>query len=119
MILRRVARPLLGSIFIFGGDDDPRLDPIVRIGAGVALALGVLPRASALVLAGSLVQAILTGQRYWEYSDPKERRAHEINLLKNLGLLGGLLLASADTKAKPSIRWRAKRVAGKVAERLP
>jgi len=31
--------------------------------------------------------------------------------MKNLGLLGGLMLATADTHGKPSLTWRAKRAA--------
>jgi putative oxidoreductase len=135
MILRKVARPLLGSIFIAGGvntllaphaeepatepDADVKLDSMIKITAGAALAFSVLPRIAALVLASKLVPATLAGHRFWEHEDPKERSAEEVQFLKNLGLLGGLLLASADTRGKPSLRWRAKRAAGRVGDRLP
>jgi hypothetical protein len=33
-----------------------------------------------------------------------------MHFLKNLGLLGGLLLAAADTEGRPSIGWRAERL---------
>jgi putative oxidoreductase len=144
MILRRVARPLLGSIFIFGGVNELRqldahaqaaepvvkpmptepeqavkLDAAVKVIAGSALAMGVLPRLAALLLAGSLVPTTIAGHRFWEQEDPQERSQQQIHFMKNLGLLGGLLLASADTKGKPSLGWRAKRVANKVGDRLP
>ena len=32
---------------------------------------------------------------------------HEVHFMKNLGLLGGLLLAAADTRASPGLAWRA------------
>lgn len=136
MILRRVARPLLGSIFVWGGinalrqtephatvvggsdpESEVKLDGLVKVAAGLALAMGVLPRLAALLLASNLVPTTLAGHRFWESKDPQERAAQEIHFLKNLGLLGGLLLASADTEGKPSVGWRAKRMANRVGER--
>jgi putative oxidoreductase len=148
MILRRMARPLLASVFVSGGvnalrqleqhvavakpflgrtvgkaadalpDQVPtepetvvKLDALVKIGAGTLLALGKLPRLAALMLAASLVPTTLAGHRFWELDDPKERSAQLIQFLKNLGLLGGLLLASADTHGKPSLGWRARHAA--------
>jgi len=35
-------------------------------------------------------------------------------VLKNVGLLGGLLLAAVDTSAAPSLGWRARRAARRV-----
>jgi uncharacterized membrane protein YphA (DoxX/SURF4 family) len=86
-----------------------KLDAAVKIGAGIALGLGRFPRLAALLLAGSLVPTTAAGHRFWEYEDPQERAAHQIHFLKNLGLLGGLLIAAADTHGKPSVTWRAKR----------
>jgi uncharacterized membrane protein YphA (DoxX/SURF4 family) len=86
-----------------------KIDALVKIGAGAALALGKLPRLSAALLAASLVPTTLAGHPFWELDDPKERSAQRIQFLKNLGLLGGLLLASADTEGKPSLGWRARR----------
>ena len=43
----------------------------------------------------------LAGHPFWTVKDPAERRHHETHFLKNLGLLGGLLLAAADTQGKP------------------
>ncbi len=88
-----------------------KLDAAVKIGAGVALGLGRFPRLSAFLLAGSLVPTTAATHRYWEYEDPQERAAQQIHFLKNLGLLGGLMLAAADTHGKPSLSWRAKRAA--------
>lgn len=52
-----------------------RLDAAVKIGAGIALALGKFPRLSALLLAGSLVPTTIAAHRYWEIDDPAERAA--------------------------------------------
>ena len=87
-----------------------RADAGVKIGAGLLLALGKAPRLSAAALATSLVPTTLTEHRFWEMRDPEQRKAHQIHFVKNLSLLGGLLLATADTEGKPSVAWRARRV---------
>jgi putative oxidoreductase len=94
---------------------DPRLptDPrtLVRlkagadVAAGLLLATGRLTRPAAAVLAANLIPTTFAGHPFWTV--PKEERsAHEIHFLKNLGLLGGLLLAAADTQGKPGLGYR-------------
>ncbi len=63
----------------------------IQVGAGITLALGVLPRLSALLLAGSLVPTTLAGHRFWEEEDAA-RTQQTIQFLKNAAMLGGLLL---------------------------
>jgi putative oxidoreductase len=92
-----------------------KLNAAAQIGAGVLLALGKFPRLSAAVLASSTIPTTLTGHRFWEKEDPKERAQQQIHFFKNLGLLGGLLLAAADTHGKPSAAWRAKHAARSAA----
>ena len=148
MLVRRIARPLLASSFIWGGIDTLRnpqsrvpgarpvveaiteqadkqlpvqvprdveqwvkIDAGVKVGAGALFALGKFPRFSALLLAGSVVPTTLAGHRFWEHDDPKERFGQLSHFLKNLGLLGGLLLAAVDTEGKPSVGYRARRSA--------
>jgi putative oxidoreductase len=152
MLVRRIARPLLASSFIWGGIDTLRnpqsrvpgaapiveqiaevadkqlpvevprdveqwvkIDAAVKVGAGSLFALGKLPRLSALLLVGSIVPTTLAGHRFWEHDDPKERFGQLSHFLKNLGLLGGLLIAAVDTEGKPSMGWRAKKTAGAAA----
>jgi uncharacterized membrane protein YphA (DoxX/SURF4 family) len=86
-----------------------RVDAGVKVGAGVLLALGKAPRLSAAALAASLIPTTLAGHRFWEEEDPELRTQHQIHFAKNLGLLGGLMLAAADTEGKPSLAWRARR----------
>jgi uncharacterized membrane protein YphA (DoxX/SURF4 family) len=142
MLLRRIARPMLAGIFVYGGVSalrDPeghakaaqpvldrvadrvpveevpsnvtlvRVDAGVKIGAGLLLALGKAPRLASAALATSLVPTTVAAHRFWEIEDPERRQAEQIQFLKNLGLLGGLMLASADTEGKPSLAWRARR----------
>jgi hypothetical protein len=48
----------------------------------------------------------MAGHRYWTFDDPAQRKMQKIHLLKNLSILGGLLLAVADTEGKPGLAWR-------------
>jgi uncharacterized membrane protein YphA (DoxX/SURF4 family) len=92
-----------------------RIDAGVKVGAGTLFALGKLPRLSAVALTASIVPTTLAGHRFWEHDDPKERFGQLSHFLKNLGLLGGLLLAAVDTEGKPSVGWRARRAASRAA----
>ncbi|ROT33663.1 DoxX family protein [Micromonospora sp. HM5-17] len=89
-----------------------RLNAAVQVVGGVLLATGRLSRPAAAVLAGSLVPTTLAGHPYWTFEDPAERRGHRIHFMKNLGLIGGLLLAAADTRGRPSLGWRTSHAVG-------
>lgn len=88
-----------------------RLDAAAKIAGGLALATGRVPRLSALVLVASLVPTTAAGHRFWEESDPAARKAQRLHFVKNCAILGGLLLAAVDTDGKPSVGWRARRMA--------
>ena len=68
----------------------------VMVGAGTLLALGRVPRLSALTLAASLIPTTLAGHSYWTIEDPVARKTQRIQFHKNLAMLGGLLLAAID-----------------------
>jgi uncharacterized membrane protein YphA (DoxX/SURF4 family) len=94
---------------------DPRIptDPrtLVRIKAasdvvaGMALATGHLTRPAAVVLAAGLVPTTIAGHPVWD-TPAEQRRQQEVHFFKNLGLLGGLLLAVVDTEGRPGLRYR-------------
>lgn len=86
-----------------------QIDGAVKVIAGTMLALGKLPRLSALALIASLVPTTLAGHRPWDAKDPAAKQAHTLHLLKNASMTGGLLLAAVDTSGKPSVGWRARR----------
>ena len=148
MLIRRIARPMLASVFVVSGVDtlrnpgprgqmaqgfvdksveilpnevtnnvptDPttlvRINGAVQVGGGVLLALGKFPRVASLGLAGSLVPTTLAGHAFWEETDPAKKAAQRTQFLKNVSLLGGLLIASVDTEGKPSLAWRGRRKA--------
>lgn len=139
MLLRRVARPLLASVFIADGwravrrpeaeiEHLPQArtalasvadrvplpvspDLLVRAGgaakivAGSLLGLGIAPRAAATVLTVLHLPTALAAHPFWEIKG-EERREHMLGLLRDAAILGGLLLAAADTAGKPSLAWR-------------
>jgi uncharacterized membrane protein YphA (DoxX/SURF4 family) len=88
-----------------------KVDAGVKIAAGSLLALGTAPRLAATALAASLVPTTLAAHRFWEETDEQRRREQQIHFLKNVGLLGGLLIAAADTAGRPSLGWRGRHAA--------
>jgi putative oxidoreductase len=73
--------------------------------AGLALATGHATRPAAAVLAAGLVPTTFAGHPFW--AEPREtRQQQQTQFLKNLGLLGGLLLAAVDTEGQPGLRYR-------------
>ena len=160
MLVRRIARPLMSTIFIAGGIDalrnpaprakaatplieegketlpnsvtssvpeDPetlvRINGAIQVGGGILLATGKAPRIASIALAGSLVPTTLAGHAFWNETDPEAKAAQKIQFLKNVSLLGGLLIAAVDTEGKPSLAWRGRRAArkaqGTIAGALP
>ena len=89
-------------------EDAVRLNGAVQMAAGTLLALGRFPRLSALALAGTLVPTTLAGHRFWEAEEDTDRAQQRIHFLKNLSMLGGLLITASDTAGKPSLAWRAR-----------
>ncbi|WP_377271730.1 DoxX family protein [Peterkaempfera sp. SMS 1(5)a] len=85
-----------------------RLNGAVQLAAGVMLVLGRQPRLAALTLAATLVPVTWAGHRFWEFEDPERREQQLIHLLKNVSMMGGLLLAAADTAGRPSLAWRGR-----------
>jgi putative oxidoreductase len=88
-----------------------RLNAAVQVVAGTMLALGRLPRLSALALAASLVPTTAAGHQFWAAEDPKDRAQQRIHFLKNASMLGGLLIAAGDTAGQPSLAWRGRNAA--------
>jgi putative oxidoreductase len=85
-----------------------KVNAAAQVAAGIALGLGRFPRLAASVLAVSLAPTTMAGHRFWEKEDSADRAAQRTHFLKNVGLLGGLLIASADTHGKPSLSWRSR-----------
>ena len=90
----------------------------VEVVAGSTLALGIAPRLSALTLLGALVPTTVAGHPFWEEEEPSTRGAQQVQFLKNLAIVGGLLLAAVDTAGRPSVGWWARRAAARGVERV-
>lgn len=152
MLIRRIARPLLATVFIGQGVDslrDPQAaaeaarptvtglrtlpDPVaakiptdaktlarinagVQIGGGMLLATGKMPRAASAALACTVIPGNLGAHMFWNETDPERRTRKRRDFLADLSLLGGLLIAAADTAGKPSLGWRGRRAAERIPE---
>lgn len=107
---------------VVGLPDDPvtlvRLNGAVQVAGGVLLAANKLPRLASLALAGSLVPTTLAGHPFWEEVDENAKKQQRTQFLKNMGMLGGLLLSATDTGGRPSLSWRARKSAGRAADKV-
>ena len=110
---RRIGQALLSVVFMKSGADvarspGPRVDKAAKLGfpnpelavranavamvaGGAALALNKVPRLAALGLIASMVPTTVAGHPFWEF-EGADRKAQEIHFLKNVGLIGGLML---------------------------
>lgn len=117
-MVRAATRALLAGIFIVGGwgalskpggrptkvaaagIPQPELavaiNGAVMVVAGLLLGLGVIPKAAATVLIGSMVPTTLVGHAFWNEEPGSARENHLIQFLKNLGLIGGLLMVVTE-----------------------
>lgn len=91
-----------------------RANAAVHVGAGAALALGKAPRLSALTLAATMPATTYVGHQFWTETDPEARANQRTHFLKNLGLMGGLLLSSLDPD--PHKKFIARRAKDRVVE---
>ncbi|HWF28873.1 MAG TPA: DoxX family protein, partial [Mycobacterium sp.] len=94
-----------------------QINATVQIGGGLLLASGKLPRVASAALAFTVLPANLGTHMFWTESDPQRKAELRQAFLKDLSLLGGLVIASADTAGKPSLGWRGRRAAARLSER--
>jgi uncharacterized membrane protein YphA (DoxX/SURF4 family) len=93
-----------------------RVTAAVQIGAGLLLTTGKLPRLSSTALALSVVPGSLGAHAFWAETDPARKAEERRAFLADVGLVGGLIIASVDTEGRPSLGWRARRAARKAGE---
>jgi uncharacterized membrane protein YphA (DoxX/SURF4 family) len=113
-MLKSLGQILLAGTFIKGGTDaflqpGGRVDVLDAAGlpnpkaavelngaamtvGGTMLALDIAPKLAAVTLIGCLVPTTIVGHAFWKAEGEAARKAHLTQFLKNLGLLGGLLL---------------------------
>jgi uncharacterized membrane protein YphA (DoxX/SURF4 family) len=93
-----------------------RINAAVQVGGGLLLATGRLPRLASAALAFTVIPGSLGGHLFWNESDPELKIQKRRDLLTDLSLLGGLIIAAADTAGKPSLGWRSRQAAGRISE---
>ena len=100
-----------------------RANAAVQIGGGLLLATGRVPRLASAALAATVVPGSLGAHMFWTEVDPERKAQQRREFLTDVSLLGGLIIASADTAGKPSLGWRGRRAArhlgGAVSAALP
>jgi putative oxidoreductase len=117
-IIRSLGHLLLSGIFISGGAHafmepggrvnkvagagipEPKLavelNGAVMVIAGTLLGMGIAPKLAAAILIGSLVPTTTVGHAFWEEDTAAGRSNQQTQFLKNLGLIGGLLLVLTE-----------------------
>ncbi len=86
-----------------------RINGAVQIAGGALLAVGKFRRLATLALIGSLAPATYAGIQAWREGDENLRAEQRTELLKNVGLLGALVLAGLDREAASIRRWGKRR----------
>ena len=83
-----------------------RANGAAQVGAGLMLGMGRMPRTAATVLAATMVPSTYVSHPFWAAKDPTQRREERKAFMKNLAVLGGLLLAAVDTEGRPGVAYR-------------
>lgn len=105
----------VGKSFPADPETVARVAAAAQVGGGVLLATGKLPRLAAAALAVAILPASLGAHVFWGEADPVRKARKRRDFMVDVSLLGGLIIASADTAGKPSLAWRGRRTAHRVA----
>ena len=120
LLTRVAARWMLAPVFVIAGSEaftEPgarvakaedlgvpgpalatRANGAAMVAGGISLALGYKSRLAALGLIASLIPTTLAGHPFWNETDPAKIAAQRVQFLKNLGLMGGLLLVATERR---------------------
>jgi len=115
--LRALPDPV-GSVIPSDPQKFAQINAAVQIGGGLLLATGKAPRVASAALAFTLLPANLGAHMFWSESDPQLKTEKRKEFMTDLSLLGGLMIASADTAGRPSLGWRGRRAAERLSERV-
>ncbi|HWF82971.1 MAG TPA: DoxX family protein [Streptosporangiaceae bacterium] len=104
--LVKQAEPVVGPLAEFvpfvpeDTEQAVRLNGAAQLAGGALLAVGWLPRLAALTIAATLIPTTIAGHRFWDIDDPQERAQQRVQFLKNLSMLGGLLMAATSGNSR-------------------
>jgi uncharacterized membrane protein YphA (DoxX/SURF4 family) len=110
-------RDLVAKAGLDNADQLVRINAATMVVGGLGLATGRLPRLSALALAGTMVPTTVVGHAFWSESDKAARKNQQVQFFKNVSMLGGLLMAVADTGGRESIPHAASRITRRTTRR--
>ncbi|WP_330446967.1 DoxX family protein [Kocuria rhizophila] len=85
-----------------------------QVAAASLLAVSKLPRLSSTVLLGTTALNGYAQYRAADSSTSEGKATRRAGLLKNVSLLGGVMIAAVDTSGNPSLAWRASHLADDV-----
>jgi uncharacterized membrane protein YphA (DoxX/SURF4 family) len=108
----------VGSKVPTNAETAARINAAVQVGGGLLLATGRLPRVASAALAFTVIPGSLGAHLFWNEDVPEVKAQKRRDLLTDLSLLGGLIIASADTAGKPSLGWRGRQAASRLSEAL-
>ena len=83
-----------------GGADLVRLNGAAMVVGGLALGAGILPRAASLGLIASLLPTTVVGHPFWREQEPAARSAQTLQFVKNLSMLGGLVIEASSPEPR-------------------
>jgi putative oxidoreductase len=137
-VIRRLARPMLGAAFINSGWEalqgadrragraesyglsQPltaiRVVAVTQIAGGVLLLINRMPRFTAALVALTVLPEATTGHDFWTEKDPDVKKSQRSLFVRDLGMLGGLLVAAVETGGRESVPHRAARTSRKAAK---
>jgi putative oxidoreductase len=112
--VKSLGQILLSAMFIIGGwkafkEPGGRVERVANAGiprareatilngavmmlAGCALALDIAPKLASVALIASLLPTTYVGHAFWKEETPAGRAAQQTHFLKNLAMVGGLLI---------------------------
>jgi uncharacterized membrane protein YphA (DoxX/SURF4 family) len=93
-----------------------RINAAIQVVGGILLATGKMPRVASAALAFTVIPGNLGAHLFWNETDPERKARKRRDFLTDLSLLGGLIIAAADTAGRPSWGWRGRRAASRISE---
>lgn len=82
-----------------------------QVGAALLLGIGRFSRIAALLLTITATVNTMVDYGSADVTTSEGKKARRSQLLKNLSLIGAVLLAAVDTNGRPGIAWRAEHLA--------